>query len=66
MRGMSKETTKRKRPEVTTVQVRKSTQRRLVAYREAQMPRPSMADLVTVAIELYLDAHEAGGEEAQR
>ena len=50
---------KQTRPPVTTVQIRQATQRRLAEYREAQMPRPSMADLVTVAVDQYIDRQMA-------
>ncbi|MEA3224354.1 MAG: hypothetical protein U9Q07_00260 [Planctomycetota bacterium] len=45
---------------MTSVQIRKATHSRMKRYRNSIMPRPSLTDLATVAIELYLDAHEAG------
>jgi len=42
------------------VQIRVSTHRRLRAYIEDQMPRPSIADVVTIAVEQYLDREERG------
>jgi len=45
--------------ELTSVQIRKATHLRMKRYRNSIMPRPSLTDLVTVAVELYLDAHES-------
>lgn len=50
------------RVELTTVQIRRSTHARMKRYRITQMPRPSLTDLATVAIEQYLDARDSGTE----
>jgi len=48
--------------ELTSVQIRKATHLRMKRYRNSLMPRPSLTDLATVAIELYIDAHESKAE----
>jgi len=45
--------------ELVSAQIRKATHQRLKRHRNSLMPRPSLTDLVTVAVELYLDAHES-------
>ena len=47
---------------MSSVQIRRPTYARLKRYRKAQKLPPSLTDLATVAIELYLDAHEGSGE----
>ena len=52
----------KEREPMSSVQIRRPTYARLKRYRKAQKLPPSLTDLATVAIELYLDVHEAGGE----
>ena len=53
---------KAKKPEMTTVQVRKETGHRLAEYASKQLPRPSIADCVTVAVEQWLNKENAQKE----
>ena len=52
----------KEREPMSSVQIRRPTYARLKRYRKAQKLPPSLTDLATVAIELYLDAHEGSGE----
>lgn len=51
------------RPEVTTVGVRLKTRERLRHYIEEQRPRLVMTDVVSIAVERYLDQQD---EERER
>jgi len=44
-----------RRPELTSVAIRKSTHRRLRSYVYGQNPRLVMGDVASIAIEEYLD-----------
>jgi len=51
--------TRDQRPKLVTVGIRKDTQEQLQAYVYAQNPRPIIADVVSLAVEKYIE--EQGG-----
>ena len=49
---------KRMNVKLTTVGIWKPMRERLTQYARAQMPRPVIADLVSIAVKEYLDRQE--------
>ncbi len=46
----------------STVQIPRALRDRMLRYRNSLMPRPSMTDMATIALEEYLDDHGAEAE----